>query len=67
MITTVYLMMISKTMTLNIKMNAEKGADFMKIVMFYMGMMAGAVLLEQTVNATNIMRLEEVVEDFICY
>lgn len=65
MITTVYLMMISKTMTLNIEMNTETGADFMKIVMFYMGMMAGAVLLEQTVIATNIMRVEEVVEDFI--
>lgn len=65
MITTVYLMMISKTMTLNIEMNTETGADFMKMVMFYMGMMAGAVLLEQTVIATNIMRVEEVVEDFI--
>lgn len=64
---TVYLMMISKTMTLNIEMNVEKGADFMKIIMFYLGMMAGAVLLEQMVNATNIMRVEEVVEDFICY
>lgn len=67
MITTVYLMMISKTMTLNIEMNAEKGAVFMKIVMFYLGMMAGAVLLEQMVNATNIMRVEVVDEDFICY
>lgn len=60
MITTVYLMMISKTMTLNIEIKVEKGADFMKVVMFYIGMVAGAVLLEQMVNATNIMRIEVV-------
>ena len=60
MITAVYLMMISKTMTLSIEINSEKGADFMKVVMFYIGMMAGAVLLEQMVNATNIMKIEVV-------
>lgn len=60
-------MMISKTMTLNIEMVLEEGADFMKVVMFYVGMVAGAVLLEQMVNATNIMGIEEVVKGFVRY
>jgi len=65
MIISVYLMMISKTMTLNIDAKLEKGADFMKIVMLYVGMMAGAVLLELMVNATKIMRIEEVNLGFV--
>lgn len=59
MVISVYLIMISKTMTLNIKTKLEKGADFMKIVMLYVGMVAGAVLLEQMVNATKVMMIEE--------
>lgn len=58
MIVSVYLIMISKTMSLNIKFKLEKGVDFMKVIIFYVGVMAGAVLLEQMVNATKIMRIE---------
>lgn len=58
MIVSVYLIMISKTMSLNIKFTLEKGVDFMKVIIFYVGVMAGAVLLEQMVNATKIMRIE---------
>lgn len=54
-------MMISKTMTLNINVVLEKGVDFMKVIIFYVGMVAGAVLLEQVVDATNIMRIEGIV------
>lgn len=46
MVVSVYLMMISKTMTLNIETKLGKGADFMKVVMLYVGMVAEAVLLE---------------------
>lgn len=58
MIVSVYLIMISKTMSMNIKFKLEKGVDFMKVIIFYVGVMAGAVLLEQMVNATKIMRIE---------
>ncbi len=51
-------MMISKSMSLKIQTKFEKGADFMKVIMFYLGMVAGAVLLEQMVIATKIMRIE---------
>ena len=46
MVISVYLMMISKTMTLNIETKLEKGVGFMKVIMLYVGMVAGAVLLE---------------------
>lgn len=65
MVISVYLMMISKTMTLNIETKLEKGADFMKVVMLYVGMVAGAVLLEQMVDATKIMRVEEINLGFV--
>lgn len=54
----VYLIIVSKTVKLNIEVKLEKGADFMKIIIYLIGMMAGAVLLEQMVIATNIMRIE---------
>jgi hypothetical protein len=60
-------MMISKTLSLNFNIKFKKGADFMKVILFYLGMMAGAVLLEQMVDATNIMRVEEVIVGFIRY
>ncbi|ABR50023.1 hypothetical protein Amet_3930 [Alkaliphilus metalliredigens QYMF] len=65
MMISVYLMMISKTMALNIEAKLEKGADFMKVLMLYVGMMAGAVLLEQTVNAPKFMRIEEIDLGFV--
>lgn len=67
LIASVYLMMISKTMTLNINVVLEKGIDFMKVIIFYVGMVAGAVLLEQVVDATNIMRIEGIVSGSVRY
>ncbi len=58
-------MIISKTVTLNIEVKLEKGADFMKIVMCIIGMMAGAVLLEQMVDATKIMKVENWNVEFV--
>lgn len=37
----------------------------MKIVLFYSSMVAGAVLLEQMVDATKIVRAEEVIKRFV--
>lgn len=37
MVISVYLMMISKTMTLNIEAKLEKWADFMKVIILYIG------------------------------
>lgn len=65
MVISVYLMMISKTITLNIEAKLEKGADFMKIIILYIGMVAVAVLLEQMVSATKAMRIEEVNQKFV--
>jgi len=59
-------MIISNSVSLNIETKFEKVADFMKIVMFIIGMMAGAVLLEQVVNATKIMRVEDRKVEFNC-
>lgn len=55
----VYFMIIRNSVSLNIETKLEKGADFMKIIMCIIGMMAGAVLLEQVVHATKIMRVED--------
>lgn len=52
-------------MNLNIEVKLEKGADFMRIIMCFIGMMAGAVLLEQMVIATKIMRIENWNVEFI--
>ena len=51
-------MIISNSVNLNIEAKLEKGADFMKIIMCFVSMMAGAVFLEQMVDATKIMRVE---------
>lgn len=58
MISIVYLMMISKTMTLNVKINIKKGVDFMKVIALYVCVMVGAVLLEQMVVATKFMKVK---------
>lgn len=59
-------MIISNSVSLNIETKLEKGADLMKIIMCIIGMMAGAVLLEQVVNATKIMRVEDRKIEFNC-
>lgn len=51
--------MLSKTITLNLNVKLEKGADYMNLIIFHICMMAGAVLVEQVVNATKVMRVEE--------
>lgn len=50
-------MIINNSVKFNIEAKIDKGADIMKIIICIAGMMAGAVLLEQMVNATKIMRM----------
>lgn len=40
MVVCVYLMMITKTLSLKIQPKFEKGADFMKVILFYVVMVA---------------------------
>lgn len=50
-------MIIKNSVKFNIEAKIDKGADIMKVIICIVGMMAGAVLLEQMVDATKIMRI----------